>query len=124
MLGKIFKPQVKPHDEANHPKRGAPCGHRGKNRRRPEQISEVIDIYPNRCDRCDGQVDGYHNTFEKHVMKDIEITKRVSCYWFHYGYCRPCKSDVNPKKEKIPANDRIGTGARVVGGYLRHLGLT
>ena len=29
MLGKIFKPQVKlPHD-ANHPKCGAPCGHRG-----------------------------------------------------------------------------------------------
>ncbi len=29
MLGKIFKPQVKPEPDVNRPKRGAPCGHRG-----------------------------------------------------------------------------------------------
>jgi len=125
MLGKIFKPQVKPrHDATNQPKRGAPCGHRGNSRRRPGEISEVIDIYPEKCDRCGGQVNGYPNTFDEHVIEDIEIKKRVTCYRFHYGYCQQCKRVVYPKKERIPANDRIGSEARAIGGYLRHLGLT
>ena len=124
MLGKIFKPQVKPRHDADHPKRGAPCGHRGNSRRRPEEISEFIDVYPEKCDRCGGQVNGYPNTFDEHVIEDIEIKKRVTCYRFHYGYCQPCRRVVYPKKEKVPANDRIGAEARAVGGYLRHLGLT
>ena len=124
MMGKIFKPQVKPRNDANHPKRGAPCGHRGNSRRRPEEISEFIDIYPEKCDRCGGQVNGYPNTFDEHVIEDIEIKKRVTCYRFHYGYCKRCQKVVYPQKEEIPANDRIGTEARAVGGYLRHLGLT
>ena len=48
MLGKIFKPGVKPEPEVSHPKRGAPCGHRGNSRRRPEEISEFIDSYPDK----------------------------------------------------------------------------
>lgn len=124
MLGKIFKPQVKPHHDANQAKRGAPCGHHGNSRRRPEEISEFIDIYPDKCDRCGGQVNGYPNTFDEHVIEDVEIKKRVTCYRFHYGYCQPCKKVVYPKKETIPANDRIGSEARAVGGYLRHLGVT
>jgi len=124
MLGRIFKPQVKPRHDADRPKGGAPCGHRGNSRRRPEEISEFIDLYPDRCDRCGGQVNGYPNIFDEHVIEDIEIKKRVTCYRFHYGYCRGCKKVVYPKKEGIPANDRIGTEARAVGGYLRHLGLT
>ena len=123
MLGKIFKPQVKPRHDADHPKRGVPCGHHGNSRRRPEEISELIDIYPEKCDKCGGQVNGYPNTFDEHVVEDIEIKKRVTCYRFHYGYCQRCKKVVYPKKEKMPANDRIGTEARAVGGYLRHLGL-
>jgi len=123
MLGKIFKPQVKPRQNANRPKRGAPCGHRGNSRRRPEEISEFVDIYPEKCDQCGGKVKGYPNTFDEHVIEDIEIKRKVTCYRFHYGYCQRCQKVVYPKKEKIPANDRIGTGARAVGGYLRHLGL-
>ena len=124
MLGKIFKPQVKAHYDANRPKRGAPCGHRGNSRRRPEEISEFIDVYPDRCDQCGGQVNGYPNTFDEHVIEDIEIKKKVTCYRFHSGYCQRCKRVVYPKKAKVPTNDRIGTEARAVGGYLRHLGLT
>ncbi len=124
VLGKIFKPQVKPHHDANQAKRGAPCGHRGNSRRRPEEISEFIDIYPDKCDRCGGQVSGYPNTFDQHVIEDIEMKKKVTCYRFHCGYCQQCQKVVYPKKEGIPANDRIGSEARAVGGYLRHLGLT
>jgi hypothetical protein len=67
ILDKIFKPRVKPHRDADRPKRGAPLGHRGNSRRRPEEISEFIDLYPARCDRCGGQVNGYPNTFDEQV---------------------------------------------------------
>ena len=67
MLGKIFKPGVKPDHDVSRPKRGAPCGHRGNSRRRPEEISEFIDIYPDKCDKCGGQFTTYEKSFDEHV---------------------------------------------------------
>ncbi|MDP2720208.1 MAG: IS66 family transposase [Dehalococcoidia bacterium] len=124
MLGKIFKPQVKPDHDVNRPKRGAPCGHRGNSRRRPEEITELIEIYPDKCDRCGGQIKAYEKSFDEHVVEDIEIKKKVTCYRLHYGYCKQCKKVVYPKaKEAVIPGDRIGVQARAVGGYLRYLGL-
>jgi FtsZ-binding cell division protein ZapB len=54
MLGKIFKSRVKPDPEVNRSKRGAPCGHRDNSRRRPEEVSEFIDLYPDKRDQCGG----------------------------------------------------------------------
>lgn len=125
MLGKIFKRQVKSDHDADRPKRGAPCGHRGNSRRRPEEISELVDLYPERCDQCGGQLNSYPNTFDEHVVEDIEIKKRVTCYRFHYGYCKRCQKVVRAKANGAGnPNDRIGVQARAVGGYLRYLGLT
>jgi len=124
MLGKIFKPRIKADPEVNRPKRGAPCGHRGNSRRRPEEVTEFVEIYPDRCDRCGGEVKGHERSFDEHVVEDIEIKKRVTCYRLHYGYCPRCKKVVYSKvKEPILAGDRIGVQARAVGGYLRYLGL-
>ncbi|MFP3976250.1 MAG: hypothetical protein ACLFVK_08535, partial [Dehalococcoidia bacterium] len=66
VLGKIFKPRVKPRHDGEQPKRGAPSGHRGNSRPRPEITSEteVIDIYPEKCDRCGGEVRGYPDIFD------------------------------------------------------------
>ena len=124
VLGKIFKPRVKPHHDGAQPKRGAPAGHRGNSRRRPEVISEFIDIYPEKCDRCGGEVRGYPNHFDEHVTEDIEIRKKVTCHRFHYGYCQRCKEVVYAKKVAVPANDRIGTEVRAISGYMRRLGFT
>jgi len=83
-----------------------------------------MDSYPDRCDKCGGQIKVYEKSFDKHVVEDIEIKKKVTCYRLHYGYCKQCKKLVYPKaKEPILASDRIGVQARSVGGYLRYLGL-
>ena len=109
MLGKIFKPQVKPEPDVSCPRRGAPCGHRGNSRRRPEEISEFIDIYPSKCDKCGGQIKAYEKSFDERVVEDIEIKKKVTCYRLHYGYCKQCKKVVYSKaKESIMTGDRIG----------------
>jgi len=76
MLSKIFKPQAKPRQDANRPKRGAPCGHRGNSRRRPEEISEFIDIYPDRCDRCSGQVNRHPNSFDQCAISVLPTAKQ------------------------------------------------
>ncbi len=124
MFGKIFKPQVKPKPDVSRPKRGAPCGHRGNSRGQPEEISEFIDVYPDKCDKCGGQITTYEKSFDEHVVEDIEIKKRVTCYRLHYGYCKRCKKLVYSRaKESIMAGDRIGVQARAVGAHLRYLGL-
>jgi len=46
-------------------------GHRGNSRRRPEEISEFIDSYPDRCDKCGGQIKVYEKSFDEHVVEDI-----------------------------------------------------
>ena len=108
MLGKIFKPGVKREPDVGCPKRGAPWGHRGNSRRRPEEISEFIDVYPDKCDKCGGQIKVYEKSFDEHVVEDIEIKRKVTCYRLHYGYCKQCKKLVYPKaKEPIMASDRI-----------------
>ena len=41
ILGKIFKPEIKPDPNVNRPKRGALCGHR-RNSRRPQSAHHTI----------------------------------------------------------------------------------
>jgi uncharacterized coiled-coil protein SlyX/transposase-like protein len=125
VLGKIFKPRARPKPDGNHPKRGAPHGHRGNSRRRPEseEISEFVEIYADKCDQCGGHVKSYEKHFDEHVVEDIEIKKRVTCYRLHYGYCKRCQKAVRAESPVNP-NDRIGVQARAVGGYLRYLGVT
>jgi len=76
ILGKIFKPEIKPDPNVNRPKRGALCGHRGNSRRRPEEISEFIDLYPDKCDQCGGETKPYEKGFDEHVVEDIEIKEK------------------------------------------------
>ncbi len=80
LLGKMFKPKVKPHQDGDQPKRGAPHGHRGNSRHRPEVISEFINIFPaGKCEQCGGPIAGYERSFDERVVEDIEIKRRVTC---------------------------------------------
>jgi len=78
VLGKIFKPRVKPHHDGDQPKRGAPAGHRGNSRRRPEVISEFIDIYPDKCDHCGGEVRGYLNHFDVTLTHESRVRENLT----------------------------------------------
>lgn len=85
-----------------------------------------MKIYPRRCDKCNSEVRVYENKYDEHVVEEIEIKKRTTCYRFHYGYCPRCQKTVYLKgkdKASIMPYDRIGPMARAVGGYLRYHGL-
>jgi hypothetical protein len=87
---KLFKPQVKSRHGANCPKRCAPCGHRSNSRRRPEEISQLIDIYPDKCDRCGDLVNGYPNTFDERVI--VEETDKLAPHSIDGRFCEELKT--------------------------------
>ena len=105
-------------------KRGAPCGHRGATRKKPTQVDEYIDIYPTCCPTCGSkEVTGYE-TFKDHLVEDLEIKVKTSCFRHHYGYCPRCKKTVYISRDTNElSKSNIGPVARAVGGYLHYLGI-
>jgi len=43
----------------------------GNSRRRPEEISELIDLYPDKCDQCGGEIKPYEKGFDEYVVEEI-----------------------------------------------------
>jgi hypothetical protein len=50
----------------------------GNSRRRPEEISEFIDLYPDKGNQYGGEIKPYKKGFDEHVVEDIEIKKKVT----------------------------------------------
>ena len=48
----------------------------GNSRRRPEEISEFIDLSPDKGDQCGGEIKPYEKGFDEHVVEDIKIKKK------------------------------------------------
>lgn len=121
-LQKIFKPNKKHGDKK---KSGAPVGHRGKGRKRPEQIDEYISVYPEKCPFCGNEeINIYQHMYKEHVVEDIEIRKITKLFRYHYGYCSNCKKKFYVKDiPGVRANSRIGPTAQAIGGYLRYNGV-
>jgi len=121
-MRKIFKPNVKRDGESS--KRGEPKGHLGRGRIRPIEITEVVDIYPRTCACGSSEISGYERSFDEHVVEDIEVRKKVTCFRMHYGRCRSCGRVISPQRDQsIIPRSRIGPMARSVGSHLHYLGI-
>ena len=122
---KPFKREQKKEEDKPDKKRGAPVGHRGKGRKKPEKIDQYIDIWPTECDKCGCEnITVYPQSFEEHIVQDIQVRVVNTSYRFHYGYCLKCKKTIYPKrKAAIIPKSRIGANARAVSGYLRYIGI-
>jgi hypothetical protein len=120
-----FKPNKKPAEESRPQiKRGAPYGHRGATRKKPVKIDEYIDVYPTRCKRCGGDAITVYDTCENHLVEDLEISVKTTCFRHHYGYCRHCQRVIYPVGAASEiAKSHIGSVARAVSGYLRYIGI-
>jgi hypothetical protein len=122
-IRKPFKPNLKKDEaEKTSQKRGAPVGHAGKSRKRPEKIDEYIDIYPVKC-KCGSQDLTVYTSFQEHIVEDIEIKVKTTCFRKHFGYCRRCKKVIYPETDKVIPKSHIGPVARATGGYLRYIGI-
>ena len=49
-----------------------------------------IDVYPQKCVCGSSDILKYENSFDEHVVEDIEVRKKVVNFRIHYGRCRRC----------------------------------
>ncbi len=122
-IRKPFKPNINKDEsqgEKISKKRGAPVGHCGQTRKKPEKIDEYVDVPLDRCPECGCEELSLCKEIEEHIVEDIEIKKaKTTCYRkFHY-YCPTCKKVVSRKDENEIPKSYIGPVARAVGSHIR-----
>jgi len=122
---KFFKKnKVKPEDEqkcSRPKKRGAPIGHPGSTRRKPEHIDEHVDVTLKRCPDCGGANLSRCKRHEDHYQEDIVLPqKKVTRYRHHLYYCKDCKKTVQGIGKNEMPGSYIGPVAKSVAGFLRY----
>ena len=109
--------------ETEHKKRGAPKGHRGATRKKPEaKPDRIVFVHPEQCPQC-----GSHNISpcrdtEEHTQEDIVIVRPVLTRFIKQrGYCRDCGKVFLPVEKGERPKGYIGPVAVAVAGYLRYV---
>ena len=109
--------------KANPKKKGAPLGHPGWYRKKPDHIDEVEVITPCRCSICgSSELEETTITPEEHIQEDIVIPKRVVKKFVRKVLrCRKCHNLVRGGrgKDEMP-NSYIGPRAKAWANHLRY----
>lgn len=102
-------------------KRGAPFGHPGWFRKKPEIIDEEIEVHVKRCPYCGGEHLTRCAKYDEHIQEDIVIPRvKVSKYRHWRYYCNKCKRiSSGIGRDEIPGS-YIGPVAKGVANYLRY----
>jgi hypothetical protein len=104
-------------------KRGAPVGHPGWSRPKPEHFDEVVDIPPPCvCPHCQGQDLRPSEAIVEHWQEDVEIITRpvATLYRHQTAHCPHCSKDVmETAKGETPGN-HIGPVTKSTAIYLHH----
>ncbi len=104
-------------------KRGAPAGHRGATRKKPEgKPDRTVFVYPEQCPQCcSHNISPCHDT-EEHTQEDIVIMRPVLTRFLKQrGYCRDCGESFFPLGKGERPKGYIGPVAVAVAGYLRYM---
>lgn len=124
---KFFKKgEGKDRDQEDRPprrpkKRGAPKGHPGTTRKKPDRVDEHVDVRLSQCPECGGKHLSACQRFEDHYQEDIIIPRtRVTRFRHHFYWCRDCKEVVHGVgKGELPGS-YIGPVAKSVAGWLHY----
>jgi transposase len=104
-------------------KRGAPVGHPGWGRTKPERVDRTIHVpAPSRCPHCLKDNLSPYNGLYEHVQEDIVIEPRtvVVRYLYAQSFCSRCNRPVVQAGEGELLNAHIGPVAKSVALYLRY----
>jgi len=108
-------------DEKKPPKkkRGAPKGHPGTTRKKPDHVDKHIDVHLAECPECGGKHLKRCQRFEDHYQEDIVLPPvQVTRFRHHFYYCRDCKGVVHGVgKGELPGS-YIGPTAKSVASFL------
>jgi len=109
--------------ETERKKRGAPSGHRGATRKKPEgQPDRTVFVLPEQCPQCRSHnISPCHDT-EEHTQEDIVIVRPVRTRFVKQrGYCRDCGESFFPLGKGERPKGYIGPVTIAVAGYLRYM---
>lgn len=111
-------------DESNNVrKRGAPKGHPGWFRKKPQKIDIHKNVPPpQKCPLCNSVDLSATNEKSTHVQEDIVLTPRtvVTEFIHEMAYCNCCKQLVMQTDENELANAHIGPVTKAAAVYLRY----
>lgn len=108
-------------DEEKRPpkKRGAPKGHPGITRKKPDHVDKHIDVHLHECPECGGKHLKRCKRFEDHYQEDIVLPPvQVTRFRHHFYYCRDCKKVVHGVGEGELPGSYIGPTAKSVASFL------
>lgn len=104
-------------------KRGAPVGHIGWGRAKPERIDRTVYVSaPTRCPYCMKDNLEPYNGLHEHVQEDIVIEPRTEVvrYLHEQSFCSTCNRPVVQPGEGEALNAPIGPVAKSVALFLRY----
>jgi len=102
-------------------KRGAPKGHPGTTRRKPDRVDEHVDVFLEECPECGGHDLKKCKRHEDHYQEDIVIPQtKVTCFRHHFYYCSKCKTVVYGQGEGELSGSYIGPVAKGIAGWLHY----
>ncbi len=123
---KFFKKNKRKDSEDNEKKsppkkRGAPKGHPGTTRKKPDHVDKHVDVHLVECPDCGGKHLKSCKRFEDHYQEDIVIPQAcVTRFRHHFYYCSDCKSVVHGVgKDELPGS-YIGPTAKSVASFLHY----
>jgi transposase len=125
---KQFKSNKKPKPEKQKRKnRGAPKGHPGWFRKKPEQVDNTVIVpAPEVCPHCGKKGLSAVDEIKEHLQEDIILATRpkVTNFKHHQAFCSKCNRPVIQMAEGEIANSHIGPTTRSLAVFLRYgLGL-
>ena len=109
--------------EQKRKKRGAPKGHRGATRKKPEgKPDHTVFVHPEQCPQCHSHNISPCRDTEEHTQEDIVIVRPVLTRFIKQrGYCRDCGELFFPVGKGERPKGYIGSVAVAVAGYLRYV---
>lgn len=121
--GKSLDQSSQNQQEPELKKRGAPVGHRGATRKKPDQKPDrTVFVRPEQCPQCNSRNVSPCQDVEEHTQEDIVIVRPVTTRFLKQrGYCRDCGAEFFPKGKGERPKGYIGPVAVAVAGYLRYV---
>jgi transposase len=109
----------KPKKPERSKKRGAPVGHKGATRPKPEP-DRTVEVTALRCECC-GSVNLVERGVKKKVVEDIPPPPKIEVIQFnrHRYRCNECGHEFSARDEKCPKEGRFGVGMLVYLTMLR-----
>ncbi|MCX6554092.1 MAG: IS66 family transposase [Candidatus Aminicenantes bacterium] len=120
--GQTQDPSAQDPQEQERKKRGAPMGHCGATRKKPDRKPDrTVFVHPEQCPVCHSHnISPCHDT-EEHSQEDMVIVRPVLTRFVKQrGYCRDCGESFFPLGKGERPKGYIGSVAVAVAGYLRY----